>query len=299
MFGSQALIAFMDENGKMGVKTFNVSSFEKIEPSKIDFEVPEMEAEYVEGLMKIYARVILPKSLGTVVNQVWQVGGSVIDGNPNIHDMTLENLNSKGTLDLVKGESNTNVGDGDSKHKKRNIHGILNAVSWGILFPVGVIIARYLRTFESADPAWFYLHVFCQVSAYVIGVAGWGTGLKLGSESKGIQYTNHRNIGIALFCLATIQVFALFLRPKKDHKYRKYWNFYHHGVGYVIVILGLINVFKGLNILNPASKWRHSYIILLLVLAGISLLLEASTWIVVLKRRSSKSANSYRGQYGA
>jgi hypothetical protein len=83
-------------------------------------------------------------------------------------------------------------------------------VSWGILFPIGVIIARYLRTFESADPAWFYLHVFCQVSAYAIGVAGWGTGLKLGSESQGVQFSVHRNIGIALFCLATVQVICLF-----------------------------------------------------------------------------------------
>lgn len=89
---------------------------------------------------------------------------------------------------------------------KMQIHGVLNAVSWGILFPLGVIIARYLRTFPSADPAWFYLHAFCQVSAYAIGVAGWGTGLKLGSESKGIQYSGHRNIGIATFCLATLQV---------------------------------------------------------------------------------------------
>lgn len=86
------------------------------------------------------------------------------------------------------------------------IHGVLNVVSWGIMFPVGVIIARYLRTFPSADPAWFYLHAFCQSSAYAIGVAGWGTGLKLGGESKGVQYSGHRNIGIALFSLATVQV---------------------------------------------------------------------------------------------
>lgn len=74
------------------------------------------------------------------------------------------------------------------------------------MFPVGVILARYLRTFESADPAWFYLHAGCQSSAYAIGVAGWATGLQLGSKSKGIQYTTHRNIGIALFSLATVQV---------------------------------------------------------------------------------------------
>lgn len=93
------------------------------------------------------------------------------------------------------------------------IHGVLNAVSWGILMPLGVIIARYLRTFKSADPAWFYLHASCQFSAYVIGVAGWATGLQLGKKSEGVTYTGHRNIGIALFCLASLQVMLVFSFP--------------------------------------------------------------------------------------
>ena len=83
---------------------------------------------------------------------------------------------------------------------------MLNAVSWGILMPIGAFIARYLKAFKSADPAWFYLHVGCQSIAYIVGVAGWGTGLKLGSESASIQYDAHRTIGIILFCLGTLQV---------------------------------------------------------------------------------------------
>lgn len=83
---------------------------------------------------------------------------------------------------------------------------MLNAVSWGILLPVGAIFARYLKTFKSADPAWFYLHITCQIIGYGVGVGGWATGLNLGSKSKGIQYTTHRNIGISLFSLATLQV---------------------------------------------------------------------------------------------
>lgn len=73
--------------------------------------------------------------------------------------------------------------------------------------PFGAMVARYLKVFKSADPAWFYLHATCQTSAYVVGVAGWATGLKLGSDSTGIQYDTHRNIGITLFCLGTLQVF--------------------------------------------------------------------------------------------
>lgn len=90
--------------------------------------------------------------------------------------------------------------------KNFQIHGVLNAVSWGILMPAGAIIARYLRVFKSADPAWFYLHVTCQTSAYIVGVAGWATGLKLGSDNGKTQHNTHRNIGITLFCLGTLQV---------------------------------------------------------------------------------------------
>ncbi|XP_043708260.1 cytochrome b561 and DOMON domain-containing protein At3g25290-like [Telopea speciosissima] len=286
MLGCQALIAYQVD-GKMTVKTFNVDSYQSIAPSKIAYDVWYKEAEYSDGMMRIYATIALPSTM-TTINQVWQVGSSVSDGIPVAHAFQASNLNARGTLDLSKGESSSTTG-GDDKLNKRNIHGILNAVSWGILFPVGVIFARYLRTFPSADPAWFYLHLSCQCSAYVIGVAGWATGLKLGSESAGVEYSTHRNIGITLFCFATLQIFALFLRPKKDHKYRIFWNVYHHSIGYLIVILGIINVFKGLQILDPAQEWKRAYVIVLIVLGAIALLLEAITWTVVLKRKSSKT----------
>ncbi|KAI3809693.1 hypothetical protein L1987_19291 [Smallanthus sonchifolius] len=41
-------------------------------------------------------------------------------------------------------------------------HGVLNAVSWGVLMPMGAMV----------DPAWFYIHVDCQIIAYGVGVAG-------------------------------------------------------------------------------------------------------------------------------
>ena len=44
-----------------------------------------------------------------------------------------------------------------------------------------------------------------------------------------------------------LQVFALFMRPKKEHKYSVYWNAYHHSVGYIVILLGIYNVFRGLS----------------------------------------------------
>ncbi|KAJ8646216.1 hypothetical protein MRB53_007964 [Persea americana] len=296
MAGSQSLIAFHHSNGSLIVRTFNITSYGPISPSPIAFDVSDSSAEYSDGVMRIFATLALPVGT-TKVNQVWQVGSSVTDNVPDKHAFQADNLNSKGTLDLLKGESTTT--GGGSSLRKKNIHGVLNAVSWGILMPFGVIFSRYLKTFKSADPAWFYLHASCQFSAYVIGVAGWATGLQLGKKSEGITYTGHRYIGIALFCLASLQVFALFLRPKKENKYRIYWNYYHHSVGYAVIVLSIINVFKGFDMLDPEKKWRTAYITVLIILGAIAALLEVITWVIVLRRKSGNSTKPYDGSNGA
>lgn len=208
------------------------------------------------------------------------------------------------------------------------MHGVLNGVSWGIMLPIGAIIARYLKVFKSADPAWFYLHLICQASAYVVGVAGWGLGLKIGSDSVGIEYHTHRTLGVIIFCFATLQVrnisssssicssfhyqhvfiykqavpnwtqvFALFLRPNKDHKYRMYWNMYHYLVGYATIIIGIVNIFKGFDALHDFTEdryddWKKAYIAIIAALGGIAVLLEVYTWVVVLKRRKSSEGNA-------
>ncbi|XP_009412722.2 cytochrome b561 and DOMON domain-containing protein At4g12980 [Musa acuminata AAA Group] len=282
MIGSQALIAFHQPDGEMGVQTYNITGLGPIAKGPIDFKTWDLAAEYSGGVTRLYGKMKLAAGT-TVVNQVWQVGSAVANGVPQKHDFLQDNLQSKGTVDLVKGAVSLS---GGSTTRKRNVHGVLNAVSWGILLPIGAIFARYLKTFKSADPAWFYLHVTCQIIGYGVGVGGWATGLNLGSKSKGIQYTTHRNIGIALFSLATLQVFALFMRPSKDNKYRFYWNIYHYLVGYTVIVLGIVNVFKGLKILSTDHKWTVGYIIAICILGGIALFLEVVTWLIVLKRKS-------------
>lgn len=93
-------------------------------------------------------------------------------------------------------------------------------------------------------------------------------------------------------------MFALLLRPKKEHKYRVYWNVYHHSVGYLVIILSIINVFKGFDILNPDKKWKNAYISVIMVLAISAVLLEAFTWFLVLKRKKMESATKMQNATG-
>ncbi|XP_071726020.1 cytochrome b561 and DOMON domain-containing protein At5g35735-like [Rutidosis leptorrhynchoides] len=299
MIGAQALVAITHSNGSVVAHTSAVTSYQtSLQPSPLSFDVPAIRAERVNGDVVIYATLVLPRGV-TSYNQVWQVG-PVASGVPNIHAMNPDNKNSVGRVDFSTGQASAGGNVGGSRLHRRNTHGVLNAVSWGVLMPIGAMAARYLKVFKAANPAWFYIHVGCQTSAYIVGVAGWATGLKLGSDSKGIRYDTHRNIGITLFALATLQVFALLLRPKPDNKYRFYWNIYHHSIGYTVIILSIINVYKGLDILDPEKKWKNAYTGILIALGVITVFSEAFTWFIVLKRKKEdKRTHAGTNGYGA
>ncbi|KAH7683010.1 Cytochrome b561 and DOMON domain-containing protein [Dioscorea alata] len=280
MRGTQALLAFHRPDGSLTVETFNIAAYYPVLPLPIMFETWGLEAEYVAGEMQMFATVKLLQGM-TELNQVWQVGASVTNGVPDKHEFGPQNLNSMAKLDVVTALVSANA---DSTLSEKNIHGVLNAVSWGILLPIGAMIARFLKAFRPKDTSWFHLHVSCQLIGYAVGVTGWATGLSLGSKSERVEYTTHRNLGIALFSLATLQVFALFVRPRKEHKIRSCWNVYHHGVGYAVIIMGIINVFEGISILQPDKKWVHVYIIVICGLGLIALFLEITSWIVAGRR---------------
>ncbi|XP_022728400.1 cytochrome b561 and DOMON domain-containing protein At5g35735-like [Durio zibethinus] len=298
MLGSQALVAFVNSSGVAHAFTTSIDTMSpSMQQSDLSFAVPNLSATFENNEMTIFAVLRISESLLST-SQVWQEG-PVDNGQPGIHPTSGANLQSAGSVNFLTGQSGGSASG--SRTRRRNVHGVLNAVSWGILMPLGAMFARHMKVFKSANPAWFYLHVACQSSAYIVGVAGWATGIKLGSDSPGITQNPHRNIGITLFCFGTLQVFALLLRPNKDHKYRFYWNIYHHSIGYSVIILSIINIFEGFDILQPEDKWKRIYIGILIFLGITATLLEAFTWYIVLMRRkrgSDKHSHSMNGANG-
>ncbi|KAI4298784.1 hypothetical protein L6164_032302 [Bauhinia variegata] len=301
MINAQGLVAIPQSSGTPRVYTSPISGYgTSLAEGTISYNSSGLSATHQNNEIIIFATLMLPTGTTTLVH-LWQEGplsGTTLEA----HQMGSANTNAKETLDLVSGSA---AGGGNSIGRRRNVHGVLNALSWGILMPIGAIIARYLKVFKSADPAWFYLHVICQTSAYIIGVAGWGTGLKLGSDSVGVEYKTHRTLGIILFCLGTLQVFALLLRPNKDHKFRFYWNVYHHFLGYSTIIISIVNIFQGFDALENSvqdryNDYKNAYIGIIAALGGIAALLEISTWIIVMKRRSreNKTAHGVNGANG-
>lgn len=89
-----------------------------------------------------------------------------------------------------------------------------------------------------------------------------------------------------------VQVLAVVLRPHKDNKWRKYWNVYHHLIGYTTILLIVVNVITGIDILDPGNRYRIAYFAYIAFLVAVSAVLEVWMWIRWFQKRKRKSANA-------
>ncbi|GJN30565.1 hypothetical protein PR202_gb18878 [Eleusine coracana subsp. coracana] len=167
------------------------------------------------------------------------------------------------------------------------LHGSLNALSWGLLLPVGAAVARYLRPCcASSSPAWFYAHAAVQATGYTMGAAGFALGLVMGSVSPGVTYRLHRGLGVAAATAGSLQTLAVFFRPKTTNRYRKYWKSYHHLLGYGCVVVGVVNVFQGFEVMGlGGSYWKLGYCLALAALIGACVALEVNAWVVFCRKQ--------------
>lgn len=79
--------------------------------------------------------------------------------------------------------------------------------------------------------------------------------------------------------LIDFQMLAFRLKPKLTDDYRKYWNMYHHFLGYGLLAIIFINIFKGIRILEGGDAWKWGYVADLAFLGAIAFGLEVYTWI--------------------
>ncbi|MCD9645299.1 hypothetical protein HAX54_034131 [Datura stramonium] len=276
MVGSQAFVALLRSDGTLEAYTSPINTYgTMLTKGNLSFMVHDVSAQNINGQVIIFAKFELPINGSNInVNHVWQEGPLQDDDTPGIHGLSGDNLRSFGTLDFHSGK--TVAVKPNSRSKVKIAHGIINGVSWGMMMPLGVVLARLRYLPLSEYPAlWFNLHIYCQTIAYLLGIAGGGLGFFLGrsQSSGGVKHTSHRYIGGALLGLATLQVLAHRLRPEKDHKYRVYWNIYHWCTGYATIIMGVVNCFKGFQMMD-VGIWKNAYIAFLASLAFVAAALE-------------------------
>lgn len=219
----------------------------------------------------------------TRVHFVWNRGLYVQGYSPTIHPTDASDLASHATVDILTTATESSP---IASARLQWAHGSLNALSWGLLLPVGAALARYLRPCASAGPAWFYGHAAVQATGYALGAAGFALGIAMGAASPGVTYKLHRGLGIAAATAGSLQTLAVFFRPKTTNRYRKYWKSYHHLVGYGCVVIGVVNVFQGFEVMGlGASYWKLGYCMALASLIGGCVALEVNAWVVFCRRQ--------------
>ncbi|MQM16701.1 hypothetical protein Taro_049660 [Colocasia esculenta] len=157
---------------------------------------------------------------------------------------------------------------------KRN-HGILGIVGWGVLLPIGAIVARYCKQW---DPLWYYAHAVIQFVGFIIALAGLVAGVALYDKLHANVHV-HRALGIFVFVLGILQVLAFFLRPHKDSKKRRYWNWYHHWVGRLALFLAAVNIVLGIRAGGAGTAWKVGFGVNLAIILTAITVLEILLWV--------------------
>ncbi|XP_074272888.1 cytochrome b561 and DOMON domain-containing protein At2g04850 [Silene latifolia] len=230
--------------------------------------------------VQIYAKIKLNPNK-TKIHCVWNRGVYVQGYSPTIHPTTINDLSSATTIDLLSGMARH---DTNLKTLKM-VHGVTNAISWGIMLPIGIVTSRYLRDIQALGPTWFYLHAAMQLTGFFLGTIGFAIGIRLGELSPGKVYGLHRKLGFIAFCMGSLQTLALLFRPRTTHKYRKYWKSYHHFVGYACVVIGVVNVFQGFQVMEASRSYaKLAYCLCLSTIIGVCIALEVNSWVVFCRK---------------
>ncbi|KAL4199101.1 hypothetical protein AMTRI_Chr03g49550 [Amborella trichopoda] len=75
-------------------------------------------------------------------------------------------------------------------------------------------------------------------------------------------------------------------RPNKDdEKYYRNWTIYHHFMGYSLISIIIVNIYKGFRILDPPIPYQWAYYGVLFFIGALALLLEIFTWVRFYKSR--------------
>ncbi|XP_031257401.1 cytochrome b561 domain-containing protein At2g30890 [Pistacia vera] len=133
------------------------------------------------------------------------------------------------------------------------VHGFLLWASTGLLMPVGILIIRMSNRIECGRRLRiiFYAHAVSQTLAVLLATAG----AVLSFRNFNNSFSNHhQKIGVVLYGIVWLQALIGFLRPQRGSKRRSVWFFAHWLLGTVVSLLGILNMYTGLQAFHEKTS---------------------------------------------
>ncbi|XP_039010407.1 cytochrome b561 domain-containing protein At2g30890-like [Hibiscus syriacus] len=134
------------------------------------------------------------------------------------------------------------------------VHGIIFWTSMGFLVPVGILAIRMSTNREECgkrQQVLFYVHAVSQILSVLMVTAGALMSIKNFNNS----FNNyHQRLGVALYGIIWVQALTAALRSCRGSKARSAWFFTHWLLGTMVSILGVINIYTGLEALHEKTS---------------------------------------------
>jgi DOMON domain/Eukaryotic cytochrome b561 len=124
------------------------------------------------------------------------------------------------------------------------VHGVLMAVAWLLLAPLGIFFMRHLKKF---NPVAFQVHRGLMVTAFVVAVVSFIIGVIKKTSERGLL-SLHLGLGVVAGVLAILQIIGGIFRPQKATRRRPLFNLLHGWSGRIAVVLAVIDIFIGLKL---------------------------------------------------
>ncbi|XP_042411605.1 cytochrome b561 domain-containing protein At2g30890-like [Zingiber officinale] len=166
------------------------------------------------------------------------------------------------------------------------LHALLLWASIGVLMPVGIIIVRMSRRVQGIKmlKALFYAHVIVQFTAILLATAA--AVLALMNFENSLNNT-HQRIGFVLYILIWLHPLVALVRPQRGIKIRSIWYLLHWLLGTGVCVLGITNIYIGLNAYHEkmsrsVSLWKVLFTAQVCIIAIIYL--SQDRWDYMLKQ---------------
>lgn len=154
--------------------------------------------------------------------------------------------------------------------KARTAHMWLMAIGFGVLIPLGILVAHWWP--PPTNKKGFQVHRAVQTLGFAVGCGGIAAAF-VAVGSWYTVYTAHRDIGITVIVLTFVQVLSIVWRPAVDSKIRRPWRLGHRWLGTATAVLAIANIYYGIVHVARLGTWAwatYTAILGLIFIAAVS-----------------------------
>jgi len=245
MIGSDAVIGW--QNGT--AYPFYLSTKNKDTSGVVNndqLNVTDPSVTFVDGITTMYFTRLLSAGFNPITDPTQCV--VLVSTHDTTAGLAYHTCNAKTTyvLNLVDGTGYR----GGFNNPRKNTHGVLMLVGWGLFIPLGMIFARYGRG-ALPDGLWFKFHQFFMTMGILMTTAGFILSFLMVDK---IYYNTafHGQLGTAIMGLGYIQFLMGVFRPHKEEGEkatgaRAVFEIVHPNTGRLLIVLSCINIFAGIS----------------------------------------------------